>query len=234
MTMCLNRLAISTANRHYFIARIFGLAVLLALTLSSTATAISLTNVVSRKTHATVGTFDLPLITVPAANGGVSVEPRAPGAGHLIVFTFDEPVTAPGMVTALDAGNAPIGNVAVPVVMGNEVQVMLADVPNRRRVKMTLTGVTGASGVTNATVTLGFLIGDFNDSGAVAAQDTSAGKARAGQVIDANTFRYDINASGQVSAADIAATKSRAGLAVVSGALPLAWQQGGWDLDLWQ
>jgi hypothetical protein len=94
--------------------------------------------------------------------------------------------------------------------------------------------VTSASGKTNASVTLGFLIGEFNDSGAVAVQDTSAGKAHPGQVVDANTFCFDINASGQISAADIAATKSRVGLAVVTGTLPMNWQQGDWDLDTWQ
>ena len=209
-------------------------ALLVALLLSTTATAISLTNVASRKDHAVAGTFDLPIAATPSANGGVTVEPRAIGAGHLIIFTFDEAVTSPGMATAVDAGNALIGKVSAPVMMGNEVHVTIADVPDRRQVKVSLMGVTGASGMTNASATMGFLIGDFNDSGAVTSPDGSAGKARAGRAVDAGSFRFDINASGVVSAADIAATKSRVGLSMATGSLPLKWHQGGWDLDVWQ
>ncbi|MBL0122647.1 MAG: hypothetical protein IPP88_07895 [Betaproteobacteria bacterium] len=36
-------------------------------------------------------------------SGAISVEPRAIGAGHVMVFRFDSPITAEGAATALDA-----------------------------------------------------------------------------------------------------------------------------------
>ena len=186
---------------------------------ASTSAAVSLDAVVSRKTHGSAGTFDLPIDTAPTINGSISIEPRAIGTAHLIVFKFSESVTAPGAVMVVDSGNTPIGT-ATPAAIGSEVQVILANVPDRRRVTVTLTGVTTASGMMNASASLGFLIGDFNDAASVTAQDKSAAKARAGQIADANTFRYDIDTSGAVSAADIAAVKARVGLTLGTAAPP--------------
>lgn len=210
------------------------IALLGASLLASSATALSLVNVVSRKIHGSAGPFDLPVNVSGMFNSGLSVEPRAIGSGHLIVFTFDEAVTAPGSVTVVDALGAPIGNTAPPVVNANQVSVNVADVADRRSIKVTLTGVTGASGTTDATASLGFLMGSFSDALSVTPRDASASKARSGQAIDANSFRYDINISGLISAADIATTKTRVGLTLVTGSLPMAWGRGGWDQDVWQ
>lgn len=210
------------------------IALLGASLLSSSATALSLVNIVSRKIHGSVGAFDLPVNPSGTFNSGLSIEPRAIGSGHLIVFTFDEAVTLPGTVTVFDALGAPIGNTAPPVVNVKEVSVNIADVPDRRSVKVTLTGVTAASGTINATASLGFLMGSFSDASSVTARDTSASKARSGQPIDVNSFRYDVNISGLVSAADIATIKTRVGLTLVTGSLPMAWGRGGWDQDVWQ
>lgn len=192
---------------------------LAATLLPSTGNALSLTAVVSRKSHGSAGTFDLPIETAPAINGNISIESRAGGSGHLIVFQFGEVVSAPGTVTVVDAGGAPIVT-AAPLSAGNEVQVSLANIPDRRRITVTLTGVTAASGMLNASVSLGFLVGAFENSASVTAQDTSAVKARAGQAAAANTFRYDIDASGWVTAADIAAVKARVGLTLGTAAPP--------------
>jgi uncharacterized protein (DUF1800 family) len=192
---------------------------LMVLQFVSTASALTLSGVVSRKIHGAAGPFDLPIDTSPAINGNISIEPRAIGAGHLIVFKFSESVNAPGTVSVIDTGGLPIGN-ATSVASGPEVRVNLANVPDRRRVTVTLSGVTGASGMLNATASLGFLIGDFNNSASVTAQDTSAVKVRAGHIADANTFRYDISVTGQVTAAAIAAVKSRVGITLTAAAPP--------------
>ena len=195
------------------------IALLVASHFASTASALSLVGVVSRKTHGPAGTFDLPIDTRPGINGNVSIEPRAIGAAHTIVFNFGETVTAPGTVTVVDAGGAPIG-LASRVANANEVQVSLANVPDRRRVTIALAGVGAASGTLNASASLGFLIGDVNNSASVTSQDTSAVKARAGHSADADSFRYDIGASGQVTAKDIAVVKSRVGLTLGTSAPP--------------
>lgn len=187
--------------------------------LASRNTALSLAGVVSRKIHGGAGPFDLPIDPGPLISGNVSIEPRALGNGHLIIFRFSEPVTAPGTVAVVDTAGSSLGN-ATPVAVDNDVQVSLTNIPDRRRVTITLTGVAAASGTLNAQVSLGFLIGDFNDSASVTTQDSSAVKSRAGQVADANTFRYDVSASGRVSAADIAAVKSRVGTTLGTTAPP--------------
>ena len=199
--------------------RISVASILAALQCATTASALTLDGVVSRKTHGTAGTFDLPISTLPAINGNISIEPRTIGAAHLIVFKFNETVTAPGTVAVIDSAGAAIGN-ATPAMSGNEVRVSVADVPDRRRITVTLTGVTAASGMLNASASLGFLIGDFNNSASVNSQDTSAVKARAGQIADANNFRYDVSTAGQVSAAAIATVKSRVNLTLGTGAPP--------------
>jgi len=202
--------------------------------LASTASALTLLNVSSRKTHGTAGTYDLPINASGAFNNFLSIEPRAIGAAHLIVFTFDETLTAPGTVAVVDANGTTIGSASLPAMAGSEVRVSLADVPDRRSIKVTLTGVTGASGSTDASATLGFLIGSFNDSPLVSMQDARACRARSGMAADLSSFRYDVSVSGLVSAADVAVAKTHVGLSLVTGALPMAWGRGGWDLDVWQ
>ncbi|MEO8102496.1 MAG: DUF1800 family protein [Betaproteobacteria bacterium] len=197
------------------------MALLVAGQFASTASALTLAGVASRKTHGAAGSFDLPIDAAPAITGNVSIEPRAIGAGHLIVFTFGEAVTAAGTITVLDAGGAAIG--AATAVIGNggnEVQVSFTAMPDRRRATITLAGVNAASGSLTVSASIGFLIGDFNNSASVTAQDRSAIKAHAGQAADASTFRYDVSASGQVSAADIAAVKARVGQTLGTSAPP--------------
>lgn len=195
---------------------------LAASTIASTATALSLNGVASRKTHGTAGTFDLPIDPVPAINGNISIEPRFGGTGHLIVFKFGEAVTSPGTVSVVDTANASIGNATAntSLTVPTDVLVNLTNIPDRRRIKITLTGVTGASGALNASASVGFLMGDFDNSASVTAVDKSAVKVRAGQIANASTFRYDISASGQVTAAAIAAVKSRVGITLTAAAPP--------------
>lgn len=208
-----------------------GLLLLASVFMSAQVEALSLVNVVSRKTHGLAGTFDLP---VNVSGPALTVEPRAIGAGHLIIFVFDETLTATGAVTVVDPLDAPIGNASAPVLMGNEVHVTVADVPDRRTIKVTLTGVTGPGGSVNASAMLGLLLGSVFDGSVVAQRDVGAGKSRAGLPVDLNSFRFDLNTSGSISAADIAAAKTRLSLSLSTDPFPLGWGRGGWNLDLWQ
>lgn len=174
-------------------------------------TVVNLLAVQSRKTHGPSGPFDLRIDTTPAIGGPVSVEPRAIGSGHTIVFQFDNMVTVPGSVTVLDALAAPVGIASAPVITGannTEVSITLTGIPNNKRVRISLIGVNGSVG---ATASMGFLIGDVNGTRSVDRNDVSALKARAGQITNASNFWFDVKASGRINASDISAVKARVG-----------------------
>lgn len=183
----------------------FAYAIFFAVTLAH---AQSLVGVQSRKTHPGAGTFDLPVNTSQGVGGSVTVDPRAIGPGHIVVFQFDAPVSSVASVAALDSIGAPIGT-AVSSFAGSEVTVTLTGIPDNTRVTVQLTGVNGAL---NVSASIGFLNGDVNNTRSVNASDISAVKSRSGQSTTASNFMFDVNASGTISATDILAVKARSGL----------------------
>ena len=164
----------------------------------------------SRKTHGAAGPFGLPIATNIPIGGAVTVEPRAIGSGHTIVFAFDAPVTSVGGVTSKDASGLLDVGAATFTFAGNNVVVALTGVADGQRANITLTNVNEAGN--NASVAIGFLVGDVTNSRAVNASDIMGVKARAGQVLDNSNFRFDVNASGAIDAADSSAVKAQAGL----------------------
>ena len=160
--------------------------------------------VVARKIHGAAGPFDLPIDTVPTITGAVSVEPRGIGNGHTIVFQFNVPVTAAGSV-----GVTPVGSVTA-VASGFDVMVTLANVPDNRRATISLANVNNAG--VNVTASMGFLVGDVNNTRSVNSGDISGVKARLGQTTTGANFQFDVNATGTISATDISAVKARSGL----------------------
>ena len=84
--------------------------------------------------------------------------------------------------------------------------------PDNQRVKITLTGVTGPVDSTNASTSIGFLIGDVNSSRSVNASDVSGVKAHFGQTTNLSNFWFDLNGSGDINLFDVSAVKARAGL----------------------
>ena len=202
-------------SKHFRLGTVNNSAILLVICLSLvslSAHALTLTGAQSRKVHGTAGTYDLAINRTAAISGAITVESRIIGAGHTIVFQFDAAITAPGTVTTFDVTNAPIGTAAVAQ-SGNDVVVTLTDVADNRRVRIDLTGV---NGTLNASIAIGFLSGDINNSFSVNASDISAIKARSGQTVSvaANNFIYDINASGAINSSDISAVKSRSGVSL--------------------
>jgi hypothetical protein len=182
---------------------------------------LALTAVQSRKTHAASAAFDIAIDTAQPIGGAVSVEPRAIGTGHTIVFQFTGAVTATGTVAAADENGAPLGAVSAVVAgNGNDIVVTLTGVADNKRVTVSLTNV-NATGL-NVAATLGFLVGDVNGSRSVTATDILQVKGRSGQVADATNFKFDLNASGSITASDILAVKGRSGLV-----LPAALTLGG-------
>ena len=200
---------------HIFVFRLvafiaFGCGVLFA----SVADAQTLTAVQSRKTHAIAGSFDLKIDTAQPIGGAVTVEPRAIGSGHTIVFQFDAPAVVPASVTAVDAQGSPISGVSFAT-SGSEVSVTLPGIPDNSRATVSL-----RDGVPSvyASASIGFLLGDVNNTRVVDANDVSAVKSRSGLAANLATFMFDVGASGAVNSSDISAIKSRVGHAL---ALPV-------------
>ena len=172
---------------------------------------LALVQVMSRKTHGTAGTFDLPITATADINGAVTVEPRNIGSGHTIVFQFNAPVTSVTGLTSKDAsGLVDVGTASftLPPSPSSLLFVSLTGVADNRRVMLTLTGV---NGTTNVAAPIGFLVGDVNNSRAVNSSDISGVKARSGQIADTLNFMFDLNTSGAVNSSDISAVKARSG-----------------------
>jgi hypothetical protein len=167
---------------------------------------ITLNAVKSRKTHAALGTYDVTIDPSQALSGSVSVEPRAIGSGHRIVFQLSTPVTSTGGATTS------VGTVSSVIPTGSEVQVTLTGVPDNRRTTVTLLNVNGTG--LNFAASVGFLVGDENNSRSVNATDISLVKGQAGQTVVAANAAMDVNLSGAVTASDILGAKGRSGLTI--------------------
>jgi hypothetical protein len=176
----------------------------------SAAAPLTLVGVQSRKTHAAAGTFEIPVDPAQVVTGAVSVEPRAIGAGHRIVFQFNATIAATGTAGCTDASAAPIGACSAAA-LGTEVEVTLTGIPDNRRVTVSLTGVNGAANVAAA---VGFLLGDVNASRTVSSADALAVKGKAAQAVNATNFMFDVNLTGGITGTDILAVKGRSGQAL--------------------
>jgi hypothetical protein len=201
--------------------------VLAAALLSSSLHALTLTGVQSRKVHGVEGAQDIAIARGIGVSGPVTVEPRAIGSGHVIVFQFDQAVTlGPAHTFDLtnETGASLIGqpgigmSVALVPMVSNEVAAALTGIANNRRVTIWLNDIRGADmSSQNVRASVGFLFGDTNNSRSVDATDTVRVKARSGQAASSGTREYDLNASGVVSSADIAAVKASGGRSLVPG-----------------
>ena len=171
---------------------------------------LNLISVFSRKIHGAAGAFDLPIDISQAITGSVTVEPRVIGSGHSIFFRFDAAIATAGVLEVVDGANALVNASAAHA--GTDVVVSIPALADNRRVTVSLSGVAGASGLLNLPpVSMGFLVGDVNNTRSVTASDISGVKARSGQTATALNFKFDVNATGAISAADISAVKARSG-----------------------
>jgi alpha-tubulin suppressor-like RCC1 family protein len=170
----------------------------------------ALIGVQSRKTHAGAGEFDLLIDAVPPITGNITVEPRAATGAHRIVFQFSGPVTQAGTASAVDINSAAIGNIGGTRTQGNEVIVTLTNIPDASRVKVALANVNGAGLGMQASI--GFLVGDTNQTGRVNAADIGGTKANLSQAANGSNFRLDANGDGVIDAKDVSMVKVRAGM----------------------
>lgn len=169
--------------------------------------ALALAGVVSRKLHGGLGPFDVVIDTAQTIN--VTVEPRNDGSAHTVVFQFNNSVASSGTLSVVDSSAANVG--ATAAVTGNDVVVTIPTLADNKRVTISLTGTNGAL---NTSASIGFLVGDVNNTRSVNSSDISAVKTRSGQTANASNFKFDVNASGAINSSDISAVKARSGLAL--------------------
>ena len=84
----------------------------------------------------------------------------------------------------------------------------LTNVADMQRFTVSLNGV---NGTTNASASIGFLLGDVNNSRSVNSSDISAVKVRSGERTSATNLRFDVNTSGVIDASDVSIVKGRSG-----------------------
>ena len=184
-----------------------------------TAQALALTGVQSRKLHgAGIVSYDLPVDANQPIAGNVTFESRVIGTGHRIVFQFDGPITSTGSLAVIDEMSATVASVTATFsgAAPSDIVVTIPALPDNKRVNISLTNVNGVG--LNVSASLGFRLGDTNNSGTVTAVDVSSVKARSGQSASTTNFQYDLNTTGAVTAADIAIIKARSGLYLVNAA----------------
>ena len=168
---------------------------------------LNLLSVVSRKMHGATP-FELDILKGQPLNGNITVEPRAIGAGHTLIFHFDSPVSSVGAATALDALMMSAGTATVAAVSG-DVVVTLTNVADNKRLTIRLNGLNGTG---TAMASMGFLVGDVTNSHAVTAADIAAVKANLNKPLGNYTYLFDLNVDGTISPSDVSVVKARAGL----------------------
>jgi hypothetical protein len=167
---------------------------------------------VSRKTHGSVGSFDVAL----PLNGTAGIECRTGGAtnDYTLVVMFNANVSVNGNPqAAVTSGIGTIGTGGVSnggrvTIAGNVVTVPLTNVTNAQTINVTLFGVNGS---TNVVIPMSILVGDTNANGTVNASDVSQTKSQVGQAVTTSNFRDDVNANGTISSTDVAIVKSDVG-----------------------
>ena len=136
----------------------------------------------SRKIHGAAGEFDLPLslVAAPSVNHNPTIEPRQSPTATIAV-TFDAAIVSADV--AVTEGTAAAG---APTFSGDDVVVPLTGVVDQQYVTISLTNVSSALfGGGGASVRIGFLAGDVNQTRVVTVADlglrecaTGAGRDR--------------------------------------------------------
>jgi hypothetical protein len=169
---------------------------------------LNLLTVLSRKFHGATP-FYVNIGLLEPITGNITVEPRAIGGGHTLIFHFDSAVTSVNAAaTALDSVLASAGT-ATAQAIGGDVIVTLTNVADNKRLTISLAGINGSG---TAQASLGFLVGDVGNTRAVTAADISAVKANLSRPVTTDAIaKFDLNADGSITQADVSAVKARSG-----------------------
>ncbi len=158
---------------------------------------LTLTSVVSRKTHGAAGPFDLDI------TNGDAIECRSGGASnsYKLVYTFNAPVTSCGSASLGTLTPGPNSNQCTVDVSASSGQYLTVQ----------LTGTTDGTTIGNFSARMGVLVGDTNADKFVDAVDVSQTKSQSGNAVAISNFREDVNTDGFIDAIDAALVKSRSG-----------------------
>jgi len=158
----------------------------------------TITAAVSRKSHATAGTFDLDL------QSGTAVEARTGGPTQLLV-TFDKPIQALGGASPDDVLLSS-GTVTGVHVADNTLEIDLNGTANASALTVWFPGIADASApaaVVTDTVCVGVLYGDANGDGAVNIFDLRDVRLTLDQPVAAGNSLMDVNADGLLNIFDL-------------------------------
>ncbi len=160
---------------------------------------------VSRKTHGSVGDFDvnLPLTGMPG------VECRNSGGNHTLIFTFSNPIVSGN--ANVTSGTASISG--SPTFSGSTMTVNLTGVTDVQTIGITLSNVTdtAAQVLADTIVNASFLLGDVSGNGSVNGTDVSQVKSGVGPALNASNFRNDVIVNGTVNSSDVGQVKATSG-----------------------
>ena len=166
---------------------------------------LQLSAAVSRKTHGSAGTFDIPL----SLSGKFGVECRSggPTGNYTLVFMFSNNLTS---------GNASVSNgigsvSGTPAVSGNTMTVTLTGVADAQVITVTLNAVTDSFSqvLPDTVVTVNMLIGDTTADKIVNSSDVSQTKLQSGVPVTSANFREDVMPNGMINSTDVSLVKSR-------------------------
>jgi hypothetical protein len=165
------------------------------------ATGIAPIGAVSRKTHGTVGDFDVDL----PLSGPEGIECRTGGANgdYKVLVTFPGPVT----VASATCGAQP----ATTSVNGSVVTVNCTGLTSPQDTTINLVNVNDGATAGNVSIKMGVLTGDTNADRAVNSGDISQTKSQSGKAVTGSNFREDLNVDGDINSGDISVVKSKSG-----------------------
>jgi hypothetical protein len=177
---------------------------------------LSLTSVVSEKTHGSAGNFDVNL----PLTGTRGVECRTPGnlpnaatGDYQLIFTFSNNLQSVGSASVSHASNttASVDSTAKGP-KPNQYTVNLTNVSNAQYLQVNLSNVTDTLGNTASVVSspqMGVLVGDVDASGRVDSTDTFDVRQDSLQTTSSSNFRADVDASGRIDSNDVFVTRQQ-------------------------
>ncbi|MBP7937104.1 MAG: hypothetical protein KA354_20865 [Phycisphaerae bacterium] len=175
-----------------------------------------MTAAVSRKTHGTMGTFDIDLLS-PLGVFDAAVECRRNGP-TLVLVTFDESIMGsgpggtplPADVSVVDSAGSAVTINSVSIA-GAVLTIDMSGVADVSRVSIRFPGITDLSGnVTTSSICMVAFVGDVNGDGRCNTLDMTPVRNNTGEVPLVH-HRCDINMDGRINTLDMTAVRNNIG-----------------------
>ncbi len=171
-------------------------------------TPLTLTSVVSRKSHGSAGAFDVDLPLT--GNPGIECRNGGTNGDYTLVFTFANTLASVTGAT-VSSGTGSVTGSNIDGSDAHNYMVNLTGVTNVQVITVSLAGVRDSVGNSSSVVSasMGMLLGDVNASRRVDAADVSSVRQQTLQSITSSNFRNDLNASGRIDAADVSIARQQ-------------------------